>query len=126
MTHGCHGWRVASLALIVADIRIARLSGDLLSVPVKGELDGRDFILGLDGVVGHLVNGDNEPGHGGDSFAHKVRRRSMMPRACVLVRSSRVRFSPVFRRSAADGGAMGGCQWVPRLHQRGCADTPEV
>jgi hypothetical protein len=42
-----------------ADIGIARLGGDLLPLTLQDEIDGRDFILGLNGVVGDVVNRDN-------------------------------------------------------------------
>ena len=44
---GSRVWsRVA--ALILADIGIARLGGNLLPLPLQDEINGRDFIFGLD------------------------------------------------------------------------------
>ena len=54
-------------ALILADIGIVRLGVNLEPLPFQGEIDGRDFILGLDRVVGNMINGDDELGHGGPS-----------------------------------------------------------
>jgi hypothetical protein len=52
-------------ALIRADRGIAGLGVNLEPLPFHGEIDGRDFILGLDRLGGHLVNGVDELGHGG-------------------------------------------------------------
>jgi len=51
--HGLVGSGVA--ALIRGDIGIARLRGNFFSLPFQDEIDGRDFIFGLDGVVGDMV-----------------------------------------------------------------------
>jgi hypothetical protein len=50
------------------NIGIARLGGNLFPLTLQDEIDGRDFILGLDGIVGNMVNGDDELGHGGPSW----------------------------------------------------------
>jgi hypothetical protein len=55
--------------LIFTDIRVARVGGDLLTLTLQGEIDGRDFILGLHGIVGNPIDGYDELGHGGDSFS---------------------------------------------------------
>ena len=39
-----------------------------MPLTLQDEINGRDFILGLDGIVGNMVNGDDELGHGGPSW----------------------------------------------------------
>ena len=55
---------VEGLNLIFADIGIARLGGNFQPLALQDQLDGRDFILSLDRVVGDMVNRDDELGHG--------------------------------------------------------------
>jgi hypothetical protein len=38
-----------------------------LPLTLQDEIDGRNFILGLDGIVGKMANGDDELRHGGPS-----------------------------------------------------------
>jgi hypothetical protein len=40
--------------LILTDIGIARLGGNFLPLTLQDEIDGRDFILGLDRIVGPI------------------------------------------------------------------------
>jgi hypothetical protein len=56
-----------SLALVLSDIGAAGIGGNLLPLTLQGEIDGRDFILGLNGVLGNAVNGHDTLGHSGDS-----------------------------------------------------------
>src|SRR5882724_8734793 len=58
-------------ALIIADIGIARLGVNLEPLTFHGEIDGRDFILGLDRVVRNMINGDDELGHDGPSCSRE-------------------------------------------------------
>src|SRR5918996_1611301 len=72
---------VKGRGLILADVGIARLRGNLQPLALQDQIDGRDFILGLDRVVGDMINGDYELGHGGPSCHERDEWRS--PMACA-------------------------------------------
>lgn len=65
-------------ALILGDIGITRLGGNLFPLTFEDEINGRDFVLGLDGVVGDMVNGNNKLGYGEHSFHKRADGRSPM------------------------------------------------
>jgi hypothetical protein len=54
--------------LNLTDIRIARLAVNLEPLTFQGAINGCDLILSLDGIIGNMVNGDDELGHDGHSF----------------------------------------------------------
>src|SRR4029453_6308524 len=55
-------------AFIRADRGIARLGVNLESLPLQDQINRGDFILGLDRVVGDMVNSNDELGHDGPSW----------------------------------------------------------
>jgi hypothetical protein len=88
---------VEGRCLILADVGIARLGGNFEPLTLEDEIDGRDFILGLDCVVSNMVNGDHELGHDGPSFSARIVCFSQIAYAEMMPREA------LFLTEAADG-----------------------
>src|SRR5919109_1573279 len=75
---------VEGRGLILTDIGVARLGGNFQPLALQNQIDSCDFILGLDRVVGNMIDGDHELGHGGPSYAQKGNRLSPLPYAGMM------------------------------------------
>src|SRR6267142_5955965 len=62
---------VAVAALVLGDIGIARLRGNFQPLALQDQIDGGDFILGPDRIVGNMINGDHELGHDRPSLSER-------------------------------------------------------